>query len=83
MYNKMYTCNYKVSSNAVLDKPSTRTIIEATSNPKSIREISAECGISLSTVYRRVYKLCDCKLLEVHSSAIRDGRRHLLFKAKI
>jgi predicted transcriptional regulator len=74
--------SFKISSNDILDKANTRTIIEAASNPKSIREISTECGISLSTVYRRVYELCDHKLLEVHSSAIRDGRRRLLFVTK-
>jgi hypothetical protein len=59
----MYSCNFKVNSE-IPDKASTWAIIKAASNPKSILEISAECGISL-TAYRRVYDLCDCKLLEV------------------
>ena len=79
---KVYSSNDKTNSSVTLDRTSTRKIIEAASNPKSIREISTECGMSLSTGYRRVYELCDCKLLEVHSSTIRLGRRCLLFKAK-
>ena len=82
-FAQVYSWNSKANSDIMLDKANTRKIIEAASNPKSIREISTECGISLSTGYRRVYELCDCKLLEVHSSTIRSGRRCLLFKAKV
>ena len=78
----VYSCNFKTNSDVIRNRTSTRKIIEIASNPKSIREISVECGISLSSGYRRVYELCDCKLLEIHSSTIRDGRRCLLFKAK-
>ena len=78
----MYSGNGKTNSDVILDRDGTRRIIEVASNPKSIREISNECGLSLSTGYRRVYELCDCKILEVHSSTIRAGRRCLLFKSK-
>jgi len=79
----VYSCNVKTNSDAIRNKAISRKIIEIASDPKSIREISTECGISLSTGYRRVYELCDCKLLEIHSSTIRDGRRCLLFRTNI
>jgi predicted transcriptional regulator len=73
--------NGQVNQEGILDGVCTR-IIETAREPKSIREISVEYEIPLSTVYRRVYKLCDCNMLKVYASEIRDGKRCLLYKTK-
>ncbi len=65
----------------IFDELYTR-IIEAVCEPKSMREISVEYEIPLNTVYRRVYKLCNCNMLKVYASEIRDGKRCLLYKTK-
>ena len=61
-----------------------RAIIESTMNvPKSAIEISAECMIPISTVYRRLQNLHDSKLLGISGSITSEGKKHFLYKSKI
>lgn len=61
-----------------------RAIIEATiSAPKAAIEISAECKIPISTVYRRLQTLHDSKLLAISGSITQEGKKHFLYKSRI
>jgi len=61
-----------------------RTIIESTMDkPKSVVEITAETGIPVSTVYRRIQTLSDSKLLYISGSISEDGKKFFLYKSKV
>ncbi len=61
-----------------------RTIIESITNkPKSVIEITDETGIPMSTVYRRIQTLCDCRLLATSGTITQDGKRLFLYKSKV
>ena len=61
-----------------------RAIIEATiTAPKAAIEISAECKIPISTVYRRLQILHDNKLLAISGSITQEGKKHFLYKSKV
>jgi len=51
--------------------------------PKSAMIISQEENIPLSTVYRKLQKLCDGKLLAISGSINRDGKKYFLYMSKI
>ena len=61
-----------------------RAILEATmTTPKAAIEISAECKIPISTVYRRLQVLHDSKLLAISGSITQEGKKHFLYKSRI
>ena len=51
--------------------------------PKSAMIISQEEEIPLSTVYRKLQKLYDGKLLAISGSINRDGKKYFLYMSKI
>jgi predicted transcriptional regulator len=68
---------------AISDKYS-RIILEATMNePKTALEISAEYGIPISTVYRRLQSLHDAKLLGISGAISDDGKKFFMYKSKV
>lgn len=61
-----------------------RAILESTMcKPKSAIEITAEAGIPMSTVYRRIQTLHDNKLLKTSGIITDDGKRLFLYKSKV
>ncbi len=61
-----------------------RMILEYTIKmPKSAIELSTECGIPISTAYRRVQMLHDHKLLGISGSISQDGKKYFLYKSKV
>lgn len=61
-----------------------RAIIEATMNaPKSAIEISADCKIPISTVYRRLQSLYEGKLLAISGAITQEGKKHFLYKSRV
>ena len=61
-----------------------RTILESTTDmPKSAIDLSNECGIPISTAYRRVQRLHAHKLLGISGSISQDGKKYFLYKSKI
>lgn len=61
-----------------------RAIIESTmSVPRSAIEISSECKIPISTVYRRLQNLHDSRLLGISGSITSEGKKHFLYKSKV
>ena len=52
-------------------------------NPKSAMIIAQEEKIPLSTVYRKIKKLSDGKLLAISGSINRDGKKYFLYMSKI
>lgn len=53
------------------------------STPKSCMDISAECRIPISTVYRRMQELHDQKLVQTSGVIGDDGKKFLLYQSKI
>jgi hypothetical protein len=61
-----------------------RAILESTIEmPKSVIELSAECGIPISTAYRRVRMLHLYKLVGISGSINEDGKKYFLYKSKV
>ncbi|TBR25748.1 MAG: ArsR family transcriptional regulator [Candidatus Nitrosotenuis sp.] len=61
-----------------------RAIIESTMDTsKSAIQISIECEIPVSTIYRRLQNLCDSKLLGISGSITSEGKKHFLYQSKI
>jgi len=60
------------------------SILENTRDtPKSCIEISRECKIPISTVYRRVQILHDGNFLQISGSISADGKKFFLYKSKV
>ncbi len=59
-----------------------KLILKTTSTPKSVFQISSECGISLTHAYRSVKELCSCNLLRPTSCSINNGKKCFLYKSK-
>lgn len=61
-----------------------RTILQSIKYaPKSCMEISAECRIPISTVYRRTQYLHDQKLVHTSGSISDDGKKYFLYKSRV
>lgn len=61
-----------------------RAIIQSTiDSPKPAIEISANCKIPISTVYRRLQMLNEGKLVAISGAITREGKKHFLYKSKI
>jgi len=61
-----------------------RAILSATmEKPKSATEITAETGIPISTVYRRLQTLHDNNLVRISGSINEDGKKYFLYKSKV
>ena len=61
-----------------------RSILEATMEmPKSAIDISSECGIPISTAYRRVQLLHKHNLLRISGSINKDGKKYFLYKSRV
>lgn len=61
-----------------------RAILESTMDvSKSALELSNDCGIPISTAYRRVQQLHNHKLLGISGSINEDGKKYFLYKSKI
>ncbi|MDE1726609.1 MAG: helix-turn-helix transcriptional regulator [Thaumarchaeota archaeon] len=61
-----------------------RTILEYTIDmPKSALDLANECGIPISTAYRRVQMLHRHKLLGISGSISQDGKKYFLYKSKV
>jgi hypothetical protein len=61
-----------------------RGILEATMDmSKSVIYLSNECGIPISTAYRRVQLLYGYKLLGISGSINQDGKKYFLYKSKV
>lgn len=57
--------------NAIMDKP------------KSAIELTVECHIPVSTVYRRIQMLHDAKMLYISGHISEGGKKSFLYKSKI
>ena len=61
-----------------------RAILESTMEmPKSAIDLSNDCGIPISTAYRRVQVLHKHKLLGISGSINNEGKKYFLYKSKV
>jgi predicted transcriptional regulator len=61
-----------------------RQILQATLyKPKSAMELGRECGIPISTVYRRLQNLHDNHLMQTTGNISEDGKKYFLYKSKV
>jgi predicted transcriptional regulator len=81
---KVEEAEQKDSLLEILSDKYCRAILESTMDkPKSAIEITAEAGIPMSTVYRRIQTLHDNKLLKTYGIITDDGKRLFMYKSKI
>lgn len=61
-----------------------RTIlVHARDDPKSVEVLSDECDAAPSTIYRRVERLVEAGLLEVHQQLDPDGHHYKEYAARL
>lgn len=81
---KVEEADQKDSLLEILSDKYCRAILESTMHkPKSAIEITADAGIPMSTVYRRIQTLHDNKLLKTSGIITDDGKRLFMYKSKI
>jgi predicted transcriptional regulator len=51
--------------------------------PKSAMDLSHECQIPISTIYRRIQTLHDAKILYTSGQISADGKKFFLYKSKV
>jgi hypothetical protein len=73
----------KIILESMADKYCKLILKNTLDNPKSAMIIAQEEKIPLSTVYRKIKKLCDGKLLAISGSINRDGKKYFLYMSKI
>lgn len=78
-------------SDQVIPRPLTKILSEesamlilksAASSHKSAYELSKECEISLTTIYRQIKRLNDMKLLTISGSIDESGKKHFMYKSR-
>ena len=68
----------------LLGQERVRQVLAATSRePMSVKELSDECDVALSTIYRRVEEMVDYDLLVERTQIEPDGSHHSVFAANI
>ncbi|MCU4719503.1 ArsR/SmtB family transcription factor [Halapricum hydrolyticum] len=69
---------------ALLGERRVREILAATSRePMSAKELSEECDVALSTIYRRVEDMIDQGLLVERTQIEPDGSHHSVYEANV
>lgn len=66
----------------LLSEKSALHILKSATSPKNAYQLSQDCDISLTTVYRQIKRLNDKKLLVVSGSIDESGKKHFVFKSK-
>lgn len=61
------------------DKNLMTVFLSLTIQPKTVKMISEETGISRTTVYRKIQKLKEKKLVAISGRITEDGIRHFLY----
>lgn len=68
----------------LLGEQRVRQILAATSRePLSAKELSEECDVALSTIYRRVEDMVDHDLLVERTQIEADGSHHSVYEANV
>jgi len=60
----------------------TKVFDSLTDNPKSIKTIANESGVSTTTVYRKIRELKEKRLVAVSGNLDDGGRRNFLYSKK-
>ena len=69
---------------ALLGRERVREILAATSRgPRSAKELSEECDVALSTIYRRVEDMLESDLLVERTRIESDGSHHSVYEANV
>ena len=58
-------------------------LLAADQEPRTAKELSRICDVSLATVYRRISALQDNGLVEDHSTVADDGSHHRVFETTL
>lgn len=59
-----------------------RILKSAAQSHKSAYDLSMDCEISLTTIYRQIKRLSDMKLLAISGSIAETGKKHFMYKSK-
>ena len=80
----MSTTDYTDELLELLGEERVRQILAATSRePLSAKELSEECDVALSTIYRQAEDMIDVGLLVEQTQLESDGSHHSIYEANI
>ena len=80
----MSTSNYTDELLELLGEERVRQILAATSRePLSAKELSEECDVALSTIYRQVEDMIAADLLVEQTQLESDGSHHSIYEANV
>ena len=95
-YGIQYFCTHRMRSDgemadvdlatvvALLDDEHTRSILAATSDrPLSANELSEHCGVSTSSIYRRLDRLTDADLVAERTRPRSDGHHETVYVSRL
>ncbi|WP_156105592.1 ArsR/SmtB family transcription factor [Halobellus rufus] len=69
---------------SLLDDHHTRSILVATSEtPRSANELSDRCGVSTSSIYRRLDRLTDAELVTERTRPRSDGHHETVYVSRL
>lgn len=66
----------------IISNKNSAKILKTTNNSKSAYDISRDCKISLTTVYRELRKMDEINLLKVSGSIDETGKKHFKYESK-
>jgi DNA-binding transcriptional ArsR family regulator len=69
-------------SKILSEESAIRILKSAASTHKSAYELSKDCQISLTTIYRQIKRLNDMRLLTISGSIDVSGKKHFMYKSK-
>ena len=67
----------------LIDQKASKTILNVTNTPKSIKQITEDTNLPMSTIYRKIKKMQSLQFLEVSGSINDDGKKYFLYKRKV
>ncbi|MDE1861600.1 MAG: HTH domain-containing protein [Thaumarchaeota archaeon] len=66
----------------LLSEDSAVRILQSATSPKNAYQLSKDCDVSLTTIYRQIKRLNDKRLLKVSGSIDKSGKKHFVFTSK-
>ena len=69
-------------SKILSEESAIRILKSASSSHKSAYDLSRDCQVSLTTVYRQIKRLSDMKLLSISGDIDTSGKKQFLYKSK-
>ncbi|HKU32544.1 MAG TPA: helix-turn-helix domain-containing protein [Candidatus Nitrosotalea sp.] len=77
------TNNDKLVLDVMADRYCIQILQAINTEPKSVSQLSSECGIFLGVAYRKIKILKKSGLLDIHYEIRPDGKKFFLYKSRV